>query len=54
MKKRNYFICFALGVAFAVSLTNINMAIANYFLFTVPMVLLGLIYLIAIGIDSLK
>lgn len=52
--KRNYFIVFTVGVAFAVSLTSINMAALNWVLYAVPTVIFTIAYLICIGINTLK
>lgn len=54
MKHRNYFIMFCGGIAFAVSLTSIKMAVFNYLIYLVPLVILSLLYFIAIWRDTSK
>lgn len=54
MKHRNYFIMFCLGVAFAVSLTSIEMAAINYLMYLIPLIILAFIYFIAIWRDTSK
>lgn len=52
MKYRNYFICFSAGFAAATSLLIKDAFIWNYLLFSLPMIIMAIAYLIAISKDT--